>query len=980
MPMSHIPRLLALNIKDDAHVKKIEFDNGLNFWEPAKIQEKTEIEDFDVWGLIMQGSHESQQNVEIKPIYMPNLPRIMEFKVGQTLEKTMKLSQKRKNYQFKESKSAPMTPEKLPIEIENEQEPSPIVRDFNFLQKDLDKIAQEDKNNASKEYNIVEDHLKKIETAFRRKNEPILTLRAEELKALTEKYEQKKAHALSVLERARKQQQKPSDDESAVQKMKASIIRKKEAKLLNAFAYGSQPNSILKQDITAAEESYLNVHKNFADSFTPSKEENLQKAGEAAASIERNLLKDSLSGDLSEIIEDPLPAFKERKPIKKSKKKVNEPQTHLSRTDSIEKLPLETTDKSVLIETPILAHLNNVAQSIQGKMAAVTEQTNFQKLIPAIEEIEKVPLNDILKPKKKVPLNDILKPTNKKQKKSPPTILLSARKRGFQTKKSDISRAPSSDALKYKRVLDKPLVIKKKDALNNIMKQAQSEKTTVKPVVRAKSSPKQNGDVEDFWALPNYESKASSKRAWNLLRSNRRKSKFYIPPASPMDENNIILSTDNTEQIIPSDIIKGDQTWAVNDLTPNQVGVSESNSIPTATQLEHLDVIKIGAYNFDEKGLGVMVEPSTADAQDSESKLIESEAAQKLSVFYTHVMEQTEIELNVIAIKKTGPSDTIPNQERLTVEEKIDEELKKVLKPFKTKINNRLSENRSKTQKVTHIIHREIVEPKTAKIMFGHTMIKPKIPDILTKSKTPTKLPNINKEVKSGLQKAEEKAIDIKKIQLDNIQTDDSHLEPKDHIKKIKTALANIYTAFSTSKSPRERVQELNSLFSFYFTFRNDVNESFKEIIRPQLDFLSDPSPEVRLKVLQNLAAFNVCNDEILFAIIIALSDPNDNVAKQALSTISGLGISTKHDLQVAMIRLGLLRDETPEVKYDPLDFILRQRELNAANRGYDNDMIEKWRASINLNECHERPPSSYETLVPPVLDYQKPRGAKLRI
>jgi hypothetical protein len=63
-------------------------------------------------------------------------------------------------------------------------------------------------------------------------------------------------------------------------------------------------------------------------------------------------------------------------------------------------------------------------------------------------------------------------------------------------------------------------------------------------------------------------------------------------------------------------------------------------------------------------------------------------------------------------------------------------------------------------------------------------------------------------------------------------------------------------------------------------TFKEDFSEevAFDYFLKPQLDLLSDKNWKVRTQVCYNLAAFNVKNDDVVLALIMALNDADPDV------------------------------------------------------------------------------------------------------
>ncbi|KAI8922681.1 hypothetical protein BC831DRAFT_418144 [Entophlyctis helioformis] len=166
-----------------------------------------------------------------------------------------------------------------------------------------------------------------------------------------------------------------------------------------------------------------------------------------------------------------------------------------------------------------------------------------------------------------------------------------------------------------------------------------------------------------------------------------------------------------------------------------------------------------------------------------------------------------------------------------------------------------------------------------------------------------------------------------------------------------------------------ERVQAAKALLYLFHTFEQDFTDPLNQIIHPQLDFMQDESWQVRTQIINNLASFQTYNEDIVFALVVALADKNPRVVDATINTLGMFGISSSYALRNAMIHFRMIVPPANERRgyYDPLDDLEARlkRAMEQEQCGLNDDIL-KWMYGIDkrvYGQPFPRPDSSVVTL-----------------
>ncbi|KAI8823377.1 uncharacterized protein EV422DRAFT_565327 [Fimicolochytrium jonesii] len=112
-----------------------------------------------------------------------------------------------------------------------------------------------------------------------------------------------------------------------------------------------------------------------------------------------------------------------------------------------------------------------------------------------------------------------------------------------------------------------------------------------------------------------------------------------------------------------------------------------------------------------------------------------------------------------------------------------------------------------------------------------------------------------------------------------------------------------------------EKVEAAKALLLLFRTFRSDFIDPLSTLVRPQLEFMDDPSWQVRAQLCCNVGQYGVAGDgmeEVIAALMGRLGDRVEYVRQVALRSLATFGINNKMDLHAAMVRCGLLPATVP--------------------------------------------------------------------
>nr|KAJ3421636.1 WD repeat-containing protein 87 [Polyrhizophydium stewartii] len=164
-----------------------------------------------------------------------------------------------------------------------------------------------------------------------------------------------------------------------------------------------------------------------------------------------------------------------------------------------------------------------------------------------------------------------------------------------------------------------------------------------------------------------------------------------------------------------------------------------------------------------------------------------------------------------------------------------------------------------------------------------------------------------------------------------------------DRIANLSSIIDSLFGTLRNS-SWQGKVQAAKGLMYMYHTFKEDIQDPVRDIVNPQLERLDDPNWQVRTQIINNLASYEIYSDDIVFAMILALADPNPRVVEAAINTLGVFGISSRYALRNAMIRFQMINPSREELRWrhDPLDVSV------------DSYMARRWMLGMRLTRSNQ--------------------------
>ncbi|KAL2915603.1 hypothetical protein HK105_204788 [Polyrhizophydium stewartii] len=203
-----------------------------------------------------------------------------------------------------------------------------------------------------------------------------------------------------------------------------------------------------------------------------------------------------------------------------------------------------------------------------------------------------------------------------------------------------------------------------------------------------------------------------------------------------------------------------------------------------------------------------------------------------------------------------------------------------------------------------------------------------------------------------------------------------------DRIANLSSIIDSLFGTLRNS-SWQGKVQAAKGLMYMYHTFKEDIQDPVRDIVNPQLERLDDPNWQVRTQIINNLASYEIYSDDIVFAMILALADPNPRVVEAAINTLGVFGISSRYALRNAMIRFQMINPSREELRWrhDPLDDVAaRMRKADEAARSRHDDDVLAWLRKVDprvYGQPVARPDSSVVTLCLHTSASRRSRGSQ---
>ncbi|KAK5673346.1 hypothetical protein QVD99_000798 [Batrachochytrium dendrobatidis] len=182
-----------------------------------------------------------------------------------------------------------------------------------------------------------------------------------------------------------------------------------------------------------------------------------------------------------------------------------------------------------------------------------------------------------------------------------------------------------------------------------------------------------------------------------------------------------------------------------------------------------------------------------------------------------------------------------------------------------------------------------------------------------------------------------------------------------------------------------EKVQAAKGLMYMYHTFKADFKDPINQIVNPQLQQMHDPNWQVRTQIINNLASYQIFNENIVYAMIVALADPSPQVVESAINTLSSFGISSTYALQNVMMHFQMIPTTVKECKNYSNTFEKLAAEYQFTRQhtvSHSNSDIIKWLGEIDkrvYGHTFARPDSSIITLCARAAKYTSSKSHSTR-
>ncbi|KAJ3120366.1 hypothetical protein HK098_004661 [Nowakowskiella sp. JEL0407] len=118
----------------------------------------------------------------------------------------------------------------------------------------------------------------------------------------------------------------------------------------------------------------------------------------------------------------------------------------------------------------------------------------------------------------------------------------------------------------------------------------------------------------------------------------------------------------------------------------------------------------------------------------------------------------------------------------------------------------------------------------------------------------------------------------------------------------------------------QEKIEASKALLYLYHTFERDFRNPLELLVIPQIEFTHDENPNVRAQVCANLVGYGFYHLDLIHALILRLSDKDENVRNTAKKCLAVYGINSREALREAMIQLRMFVPKTPRTKQSYLD------------------------------------------------------------